>query len=175
MHQNKKLIHTGSHNLKEYFTKHKKDKINSKRYFILSFCVQHIMLGCALSAGMGMNVHDWLKSVKWFLIYTFQCRNTIFTATVSYDIFLFSNAGKIDLSNTLIFFHSGFIFETVPLVPLAYKISTILFVLYYHHNETFILYPDLFFAFSHLTFYLQHPIFFACLHHFCCSIQSTTI
>ena len=26
MHQNKKLIHTGSHNLKEYFTKHKKDK-----------------------------------------------------------------------------------------------------------------------------------------------------
>ena len=27
MHQNKKLIHTGSHNLKEYFTKHKKDKI----------------------------------------------------------------------------------------------------------------------------------------------------
>ena len=135
MHQNKKLIHTGSHNLKEYFTKHKKDKINSKGYFILAFGIQHIMLGCSLSAGMGI----------------------------------------IDLSNTLIFFHSGFIFETVPLVPLAYKISTILFVLYYHHNETFILYPDLFFAFSHLTFYLQHPIFFACLPHFCCSIQSTTI
>ena len=110
------------------------------------------MLGCALSAGMGMNVHDWLKSFKWLLIYTFQCRNTIFTATVSYDIFLFSNAGKIDLSDTLIFFHSGFIFETVPLVPLAYKISTILFVLYYHHNETFILYPDLFFCLFSLNF-----------------------
>ena len=49
-------------------------KINSKRYSILAFCIQHIMLGCALSAGMRMNIHDWLKAFKWIIIYTFQCK-----------------------------------------------------------------------------------------------------